>query len=217
MSGWFIWKSFVATSDTVTRVNVEQPARSDRTSAPVSKRTYDQVSRDGYDAQANRIQMISIASSVELPLGGENQQQAPRVKQENKVLPTTSRQAKMWTNEPTPILAERTQKRRQPVGPIDPHPSPLNLSQLNVNFDLNQSQDQTYYRDGIGENRVEPAYRGGKVAARKPEVFNESMNIDKWIESLKAYLAGKNPNAAMDQVLISQVKSFLSSMALNIY
>ena len=45
-------------------------------------------------------------------------------------------------------------------------------------------------------------------------MFNESMNIDEWIESLKAYLAGTNPNAATDQVLVSQVKSFLSSIAL---
>ena len=40
------------------------------------------------------------------------------------------------------------------------------------------------------------------------------MNIDEWIESLKAYLAGMIPNAATDQVLIAQVKSFLSSTAL---
>ena len=45
-------------------------------------------------------------------------------------------------------------------------------------------------------------------------MFSESMNIDEWIESLKAYLAGTNPNAATDQVLISQVKSFLSATAL---
>ena len=49
--------------------------------------------------------------------------------------------------------------------------------------------------------------------SRNPEVFSESMNIDEWIESLKAYLAGTNPNAATDQVLIAQVKSFLSSTA----
>ena len=52
------------------------------------------------------------------------------------------------------------------------------------------------------------------MAARKPEVFNESMNIDELLESLKSYLAGTNPNAAADQVLIAQVKSFLSPTAL---
>ena len=105
----------------------------------------------------------------------------------------------------TPILAERSQKRGQPVGQTDLQPSPLNLRQLNVNFgqDLNRIQDQTYHRDVIGENRVESVYRGGKVAARKPEMFNESMNIDECIESLKAYFVGTNPNAA-----------FLSSAAL---
>ena len=46
-------------------------------------------------------------------------------------------------------------------------------------------------------------------------MFNESMNIDEWLESLKAYLAGTYPNAAADQVLIAQGKSFLSSTALN--
>ena len=57
-------------------------------------------------------------------------------------------------------------------------------------------------------------HRGGRVAKRKPEVFNESMNIGEWIESLKAYLAGTNPNAATDQVLIAKVKSFLRLVAL---
>ena len=101
----------------------------------------DRESRDGQVAQANRSQMISIASPVELSQGGENQQQALRVKQENKVLPGTSRQANMWTNDPTPIIAERSQIRRQPVGSLDPQPSPLKLQPLNVDFDLNQSQD----------------------------------------------------------------------------
>ena len=64
------------------------------------------------------------------------------------------------------------------------------------------------------ENRPELRLRGEKVAARKPEVLSESMNIDEWIESLKAYLAGTNSNAATDQVLISQVKSFLSATSL---
>ena len=86
---------------------------------------------------------------------------------------------------PTPILAERSQIRGQPVDQTDLQPSPLNLRKLNVNFgqDLNRSQDQTYHRDVTGENRVESEFRGGKVAARKPEIFNESMNIDEWIEA----------------------------------
>ena len=87
-----------------------------------------------------------------------------------------------------------------------------NLQPLSVNFDLSQSQNAR--RDAANENRVEPVYRGGKVVARKPEVFSESMNIDEWIESLKAYLVGTNPNAATDQVQIAQVKSFLSSTAI---
>ena len=71
-------------------VNVEKTAGRDRTSAPCSTKTDDQVSRDGQDdrasrvgqdAKANRIQLISIASSVELPRGVENQPEAPRVKQ----------------------------------------------------------------------------------------------------------------------------------------
>ena len=45
-------------------------------------------------------------------------------------------------------------------------------------------------------------------------MFSECINIDEWIESLKAYLSGTNPYAATDQVLIAQVKSFLSSTAL---
>ena len=81
-----------------------------------------------------------------------------------------------------------------------------------MNFDLNQSQNAS--RDAANENREESVYRGGKVAARKPEVFIESMNINEWIESLKAYLAMTNPTAATNQVLIAQVKSFLSSTAL---
>ena len=47
-------------------------------------------------------------------------------------------------------------------------------------------------------------------------MFNESMNIDEWIESLKTYLEGTNPNATKDQVFIAQVKSFLSSAASNV-
>ena len=62
----------------------------------------------------------------------------------------------------------------------------FNLPQFNVNLNINQSQDQTFYRDTIGENLLEPAYRGGIVAARKQELFIESMNIDEWIDSLKA-------------------------------
>ena len=81
--------------------------------------------------------------------------------------------------------------------------------------DFNQNIDQALNRNVASENYADPLlYRSGKVAARKPEVFSESMNIDEWIESLKAYLAGTNPNAATDQVLIAQVKSFLSSTAL---
>ena len=75
-----------------------------------------------------------------------------------------------------------------------------------------QCKDQN--RDVDRKGRVEPAHRGGRVAARKPEVFYESMNIDEWIERLKAYLAGLNPYAATEYVLISQVKSFLSATAL---
>ena len=78
----------------------------------------------------------------------------------------------------------------------------------------NNSQIQTKNRDLNHENRPELRFRGGKVAARKPEVFSESMNIDEWIESLKANLSGTNSNVATDQVLISQVKSFFSATAL---
>jgi hypothetical protein len=88
--------------------------------------------------------------------------------------------------------------------------------QLNVGFGLttNNDQNQSQNRDTNREYRPELMFRGGKVAARKPEVFSESMNIDEWIESLKAYLAGTNSNAATNQVLISQVKSFFSATAL---
>ena len=78
----------------------------------------------------------------------------------------------------------------------------------------NNGQNQTKTRDINHENRPELRFRSGKVAARKPQVFSESMNIDEWIESLKANLAGGNSNAATDQVLISQVKSFFSVTAL---
>ena len=166
VAGWFIWRRFTATADTVARVDVEQTARrtNRRTSAPSSVIANDQVSRDwqddqvsqdGQDALAN--QRISIASSVEVLRGGENQQQAPRVKQENRVLPGTSRQVNLWSYVHTPILAERSQIRRQPVGLTETRPSPLNLPQFNVNFnqDLNRNQVQTYHSDAISENRVE--------------------------------------------------------------
>ena len=63
---------------------------------------------------------------------------------------------------------------------------------------------------------MRPAWtlRSGKVAARKPEVFSENMNVDEWIESLKANLSGTNLNAAADQVLISQVNQVSSATAL---
>ena len=88
---------------------------------------------------------------------------------------------------------------------VDPH-----TPQLNVGFGLttNNDQNQSQNRDTNRDYRPELMLRGGKVAARKPEVLSECMNIDEWIESLKADFAGTNPNAATDQVLISQVKSF---------
>ena len=76
-------------------------------------------------------------SSFKVPRGGENQHKAHKVKQENRVLPGASRQANLWGDVNTPILAERSQIRRQPVERTDPHPSPHNLPQLNVNFDQN--------------------------------------------------------------------------------
>ena len=219
---WVVYNRYVVTGENVERVNIEQR---DRANEPLGTRTVDQVSRDGQviqargaddqtsrDAQAaqfNQSQLSSIASSEELSRGGENQQQGQRLKQESKTMPSTSRQGNIWTHAPTPTLAERSQTRRQP---IDSQASPLNLQPLRVNFGLDQSQNAS--RDAANEIRVDAVYRGGKVAARKPEVFSESLNIDEWIESLKAYLAGTNPNAATDQVLIAQVKSFLSSTAL---
>ena len=53
----------------------------------------DQTSRDAQVDQVNQNQLSSMASAVELSRGGENQQQGPRMKQENKTLPSTSRQA----------------------------------------------------------------------------------------------------------------------------
>ena len=115
----------------------------------------DQTSRDAQLAQLNQSQLSSIASSVELSRGGENQQQGQRLKQESKAMPSTSRQASIWTHEPTPTLAERSQIRRQP---IDSQASPLNLQPLRLNFDLNQSQNAS--RDAAKENRVDSVYRG---------------------------------------------------------
>ena len=149
--------------------------------------------------------------------GGENKQLAPRVKNENRVLPGTSREANLWSDATTPIPTECSQIQRQPATQTAQQSSPLNLPQLNVTFDqdLNRIIDQTLNRNVAIENRADPLlYRGGKVSARKPEVFSESMKIDEWIESLKAYLSGTNTNAATHQVLIAQVKSFLRSTAL---
>ena len=102
--------------ENVERVNVEQ---TDRASAPLGTRTVDQVSRDGHVIQAsgaddqtsrdaqvaqlNQSQLSSITSSVELSRGGENQQLGQRLKQERKAMPSTSRQASIWTHEPTRI------------------------------------------------------------------------------------------------------------------
>ena len=85
-------------------------------SAAPSTRTVDQASRDG---QVNRAsgtndqvsQMISIASSKELPRGDENQLQAPRLKQESKALPSTSRQAIIWNH----VLHQSSQNDRKYV------------------------------------------------------------------------------------------------------
>ena len=69
--------------------------------------------RDGQNVQANRDrqdeqrQRESNGNSLELPREGENQQRAPRDKQENRLLPGTSRQANIWDDVHTPILAER--------------------------------------------------------------------------------------------------------------
>ena len=117
---WFVYNRYVVAGENVERVNVEQ---ADRASTPLGTRTVDQGSRDGqvlqasgaYDqtsrdaqvAQLNQSQLSSIASSVELPRGGENQQQGQRLKQESKAMPSTSKQASIWTHEPTPTLAER--------------------------------------------------------------------------------------------------------------
>ena len=63
----------------------------------------------------------------------------------------------------------------------------------------------TYHRETVEQ-------RWKRVEAGKSEVFNESMDVDEMIESLKAYLAGTNTKAVTDQALITQVKSFLSSV-----
>ena len=128
-----------------------------------------------------------------MPRGGENQQLAPRVKNENRVLPGTSLVANLWSDTSTPLPADCLQVQRQPARQTIQQQSPLNLPQLNVTFDqdVNRSVDQMFNRNAASDNLADTmSYRGGKVAARKPEVFSESMNIDEWIESLKAYLAG---------------------------
>ena len=76
---WSIWRRFMATGETMARIEAEPTARRSRTSAPSSMRVDDQVSQDRQEAQANQSQRISIASSVEVPREGENQHQAPRV------------------------------------------------------------------------------------------------------------------------------------------
>ena len=65
---WFICNRFAAAG--VTRVNVEQAAGRDRSSAAPNTRTSDQVSREGQDVQVNRSHMTNITSPIELPRGG---------------------------------------------------------------------------------------------------------------------------------------------------
>ena len=86
---------------------------------------------------------------------------------------------------------------------VDPHTSQLNVG---LGLTINNDQNQIRNRETNRDYRPELMFKGGKVAARKVELLSESMNIDELIESLKAYLAGTNPNARTDQVLIFQVK-----------
>ena len=92
---WLVYNRYVVAGENVERVNVE---RGDRSSAPLGSRTVDLRSRDGQVAQLNQRQLSSIASSKELSRGGKNQQQGQRLKQESKVMPSTSRQASIRTD-----------------------------------------------------------------------------------------------------------------------
>ena len=89
VSGWFIWRRFTATCETVARVEVEQNARRSQTSAPFSMRVNYHAIRDRQDAQANQRHRISNVISLEVPRGVENLKQANRFKRENMMLPGT--------------------------------------------------------------------------------------------------------------------------------
>ena len=116
-----------------------------------------------------------------------------------------------------PDFSEIRRPPTRAANQVDTHTPQLNVGfGLTTNNDQNQTQihNQSQNSETNRDYRPELIFRGGKVAAKKHEVFSKSMNKDEWIESLQAYLAGTNPNAATDQVFISQVKSFLSATAL---
>ena len=194
---WFVWKRLT-----------EGRGRDER--QPIVSRSASLV------GEVDRTQGGIAGIVTETPRSIMGSNASPVVKQENgqdvRASPfrfiTPQRQHFMPDDTPTPRFSDMSSVRgsnvRQPDGQRP-------QSDMGDNAGQNHPRDQQAVDRDV---RLELTTRGGKVAARKPEVFNEQMNIDEWLESLKAYLAGTNPNASSEFVLISQVKSFLSSTAL---
>ena len=98
----------MAICENATRVKVVRNTSASQSSAVANLGNNDRARRNSQDVQANSVQLdnrnhgngseapsprINVTSSVEVPRGGENQQQDPRVKNENRVLSETSRGA----------------------------------------------------------------------------------------------------------------------------
>ena len=139
--GWFIWRRLIATGVNATRVEVFRNTSGSPSSTVDNVDNNDRARRNGQGFQTrslqqgnrtdgNRIEVQSqrtnIACLVEVPRGGENQQLASRVKNENRVFPGTSREANLWSDTTTPMPTDCSQIQRQPARQTGQQPSPLN-------------------------------------------------------------------------------------------
>ena len=171
--------------------------RVQQTSAPYARNANDTTYPSG---QVWPLQSGLDGNVVESPRASEVHQQASLLKQESgqnvrasafRII-TPQRQNKLWDACPTPVCPDflailrplpraqdqADQQRQQVnVGFNLPQSNGQNKTQKNgQNQTLISKQNQTHNRDMTRD--IRPEFRILKVAARKLDVFSESMNID---------------------------------------
>ena len=196
---WMLWKRLANGNDREVGTNL----RVQQTNASDARIASDTAGPGGL---VGPVQISTDVKAVESPRAGEVRQQAQLLKQEQVQngrespfrLITPQRQTNLWDDctpvcpdfsailrpLPLPRAQDQADQQRQQlnVGFNLPQSSGQNLAQNNDhNQTLNNDQDATTNRDTTRAMRSELPLRIGKEAARKPEVFSESMNIDEWI------------------------------------